>query len=242
MMKVWLMMRNEWMMIDEERFKSKGTIELHIDHFSEFAKTENAQHISEAVYIRGIPWKIKASTKKRQNDRDRLGLSFFVICIGDPLCTTWSCKAYADLKVKSRKDGVDDKLRDIKHTFNAEDSTWGFPQYSSCRVLLGKHNGYIKNDTVILSVDVNADAVQVNKLEVVVNPLKRMLKDGLNSDVQLVCGGETISAHKVILSAHSPVFSSMFAQMGSPKRVSFALRTQSQRRFAPFSTSSTVVR
>lgn len=79
-------------------------------------------------------------------------------------------------------------------------------------MLLDERNCYIKDDTVILSVDVEADEAQVDKLSAVVHPMKRMLKQGLNSDVKLVCGGETIPAHRGILFAHSPVFCSMFAQ------------------------------
>jgi hypothetical protein len=45
----------------EDRYKPEGTVQLDIDRFSDFARglpAENAQRLSEPVFIRGMPWKI----------------------------------------------------------------------------------------------------------------------------------------------------------------------------------------
>jgi len=208
--------------IDGDRYNPNGHLELRVEHFSRFAKSKNAeagQRSSQPVFIRGLPWMILAIPRKSLTETGN-AMGFFLVCNADAQSTTWSCKARAVLAIKSQREGVDDNVRQINHRFYAKENDWGFSQYSTCSALLNSANGFINDDTVVLTVDVEADEPQgilddaliVDKIAVVVNPLKQMLIEGLNSDVQLVCDDETIPAHRGILSAHSPVFRSMFAR------------------------------
>jgi ubiquitin carboxyl-terminal hydrolase 7 len=42
--------------------------------------------------------------------------------------------------------------------FKRAENDWGYSQFITCETLLDENNGYIKNDTVRLEVDVTADA------------------------------------------------------------------------------------
>jgi ubiquitin carboxyl-terminal hydrolase 7 len=66
--------------------------------------------------------------------------------------------ATAQLRVCSQREGTENHSRKISHTFHPKENDWGYSQFIQCDVLLDENNGYIKNDTVRLEVDVTADA------------------------------------------------------------------------------------
>uniref|UniRef100_A0A1I7SBQ3 Ubiquitin carboxyl-terminal hydrolase 7 n=1 Tax=Bursaphelenchus xylophilus TaxID=6326 RepID=A0A1I7SBQ3_BURXY len=149
----------------EDRYKPEGTVILEIDRFSDFARglpAENPQRLSEAVYIRGMPWKILAIPRDGSRSPNRQTgkcLGFFLQCNGEAGDgENWSCSASAMLRIVPMKEGIEPNIRRISHTFHPKENDWGYSQFVQCDQLLEESGGYIKDDVVRLEVDVSADA------------------------------------------------------------------------------------
>ena len=135
----------------EDELRSEATFQLTIDNFSKFSETI----LSEANYVRGLPWKIMAMPRSA-NDKDK-SLGFFLQCNAE--CdSNWNCSATADLRMLSFKKDVPPVSRKIKHIFYNKENDWGFSTFQSFSDILDPEKGYIQNDTVILEVHVQAEA------------------------------------------------------------------------------------
>uniref|UniRef100_A0A914I287 MATH domain-containing protein n=1 Tax=Globodera rostochiensis TaxID=31243 RepID=A0A914I287_GLORO len=153
-------------------YKAKGTIVLKIEKVSEFARDDVIDHrLSEAVYIRGLPWKILASSYAYYNN-----LGFYLRCNDENTDSNWSCAGSATFKIVSQKEGKKDHTRVIfRSIFNSKEKRWGIEFFKmSFKVLMEPKNGWYdakndtelmdpqngwydaKDDTVILSAEVTA--------------------------------------------------------------------------------------
>lgn len=111
--------------------------------------------LSEANYVRGLPWKIMAMPRS-SNDKDK-SLGFFLQCNAE--CdSNWNCSATADLRLLSYKKEIPPVSRKIKHVFYNKENDWGFSTFQSFSDILDPEKGYIQNDTIILEVHVQAEA------------------------------------------------------------------------------------
>uniref|UniRef100_A0A914EFE9 MATH domain-containing protein n=1 Tax=Acrobeloides nanus TaxID=290746 RepID=A0A914EFE9_9BILA len=157
---------------DDDRHKPEGVIMLEIDRFNEFMDKPlfTYQLPSQPVYIRGLPWKIIASPTAQwitRMDRKHFpickgekALGFYLQCNDDVSDPSWSCTAEAILRVHSQTAGIEDYTKWIVHTFNAKENSRGYSEFMTCETLADPANGYLKNDTIKLSVQVWADAPQ----------------------------------------------------------------------------------
>uniref|UniRef100_A0A183CPX0 MATH domain-containing protein n=1 Tax=Globodera pallida TaxID=36090 RepID=A0A183CPX0_GLOPA len=124
---------------------------LKIEKVSKFARQDmNSRRVSEAVYIKGLPWKILV-----QPSRKGKCLGFFLQCSEE---STWSCACSATLRIVSQKAGKKDFTQEISHIFHSRAIDWGIEQFMPFQQLMGSKNGWYdaKNDTVILEADVTA--------------------------------------------------------------------------------------
>ena len=112
----------------------------------------------------------------------------------------------------------------------------GFHRFLPATDLLDKSKNYLKEETLTLkcklkyeveNVDVFSDynfaakAPKIAFLQGQINDhLGNLLNSGQMSDITLVIKGEELKAHKLILSARSPVFAQMFAANGTDNPVS----------------------
>ncbi|KAI3419421.1 hypothetical protein GPALN_006665 [Globodera pallida] len=144
-------------------YKPKGTIILTIEKVSEFARLDetSGRRFSEAVYIRGLPWKIYADPRTPPNSAQKY-LGFYLCFNAGNTDSNWSCTASATLRIVSQKEGKTDYTREgISHTFNSKGTGCGFAQFMSFEKLMEPNNGWYdaKNDTAILAVDVTAEVL-----------------------------------------------------------------------------------
>uniref|UniRef100_A0A914HL17 BTB/POZ domain-containing protein n=1 Tax=Globodera rostochiensis TaxID=31243 RepID=A0A914HL17_GLORO len=134
-------------------------IMLKIEKVSEFARVDGLNHrLSEAVYIRGIPWTILATSRINNNYHKCLG--FYILCNAEDSDANWSCAASATLRIVSQKEGKKDFTREIsRHIFKSEENQWGMQFFKSLDDLMDPDNGWYdaKNDTVILCAEVTAE-------------------------------------------------------------------------------------
>uniref|UniRef100_A0AAF5DKN6 Ubiquitin carboxyl-terminal hydrolase 7 n=1 Tax=Strongyloides stercoralis TaxID=6248 RepID=A0AAF5DKN6_STRER len=152
--------------VDEEeyeRFCPENVIYVSIKGVSEIATMQpDQQKLSEIVYIRGLPWRIlllPRDIRVSSGDRTvfRRSLGFFLQCLGDNVCTAWSCSAMADLRIMSQIPGGTDYNRNVTHNFHAEANDWGFSQYITLELLLDPKIGYCFNDTILMKCHVFAE-------------------------------------------------------------------------------------
>ncbi|KAI3415241.1 Ubiquitin carboxyl-terminal hydrolase 7 [Globodera pallida] len=142
----------------DDPYKPNGQIMLKIEKVSEFAQEdENSRRLSEAVYIRGIPWRILATSR---TNCDQKCLGFYIQCNAEDSDANWSCACSATLRIVLQKKGKEDLTRKKDNNiFNSKTNFWGFAQYITFKKLMDPNNGWYDetNDTAILTADVTAD-------------------------------------------------------------------------------------
>uniref|UniRef100_A0A914H9K0 Uncharacterized protein n=1 Tax=Globodera rostochiensis TaxID=31243 RepID=A0A914H9K0_GLORO len=140
----------------DDPFKANGLIMLKIEKVSEFAREdENSRRHSEAVYIRGLPWRILSYLKIKSG---RKCLGFFLECKARG--PNWSCAGSATFRVVSQKKRKKDYTRELsRHIYSSKENSWGRPNVMTFEKLMGPNNGWYdaKNDTVMLAIDVTAE-------------------------------------------------------------------------------------
>uniref|UniRef100_A0A183BLA8 MATH domain-containing protein n=1 Tax=Globodera pallida TaxID=36090 RepID=A0A183BLA8_GLOPA len=146
---------------DDDPYKLEGNIMLKLEKVSEFAREDrNSRRLSEAVYIRGLPWKILASPRPLQAVPRSLSrfacLGFFLQCNGENTDPSWSCAGSATLRVVSQNE---DYTRKISHSFHSKENDWGFAAFLTFEALMDPDNCLYdaKNDTAILEAEVIAE-------------------------------------------------------------------------------------
>uniref|UniRef100_A0A183BTV1 MATH domain-containing protein n=1 Tax=Globodera pallida TaxID=36090 RepID=A0A183BTV1_GLOPA len=142
----------------DDPFKANAKITLKIEKVSEFAREdENSRRgHSEAVYIRGLPWKILTYAKIESG---RKCLAFFLQCKAGNTDANWSCACSATLRIVSQKKGKKDGTQELsRHIFNSEEY-WGYPHFMTFEKLMDPNNGWhdAKNDMVMLAIDLTAE-------------------------------------------------------------------------------------
>uniref|UniRef100_A0A914HAM3 MATH domain-containing protein n=1 Tax=Globodera rostochiensis TaxID=31243 RepID=A0A914HAM3_GLORO len=126
-------------------YKANGHIMFTIEKVSEFAReNENSRRFSEAVYIRGISWKIMATLQ----------------IVSSQKCPNWSWVGSATLRIISQKEGKKDFTQTMSDVF------WPYPPLTlSFEKLMDPNNGWYdaKNDTAILEAELTADKPIIDK-------------------------------------------------------------------------------
>uniref|UniRef100_A0A183BY96 BTB domain-containing protein n=1 Tax=Globodera pallida TaxID=36090 RepID=A0A183BY96_GLOPA len=138
-------------------YKAKGQIVLKIENVSKFARESrhSRRRLSEAVYIRGLPWKILATSRTFSDE-----FGFYLRCNDGKTDSDWSCAGSATVRIVSQKKGKKDHIQEIsRHIFNLKENKWGIEYFMSFEKLMDPQNGWYdaKNDTVILSAEVTAE-------------------------------------------------------------------------------------
>ncbi|XP_023345461.1 ubiquitin carboxyl-terminal hydrolase 7 isoform X1 [Eurytemora carolleeae] len=139
---------------DDDEARSEATFSFKVENFSQLSDSALSPH----CIIRNLPWKIMIMQRQNQNqERSGKSLGYFLQCNGESESGAWSCNANAELRMINQKDGTKFK-RNIFHLFYSKENDWGFSHYMSWNDVLDPEKGFIKDDTVIFEVKVNADA------------------------------------------------------------------------------------
>ncbi|XP_071796700.1 ubiquitin carboxyl-terminal hydrolase 7-like [Asterias amurensis] len=114
--------------------------------------------LSPSVIVRNLPWKIMAMQRtSNSGERTTKTLGFFLQCNAESESQTWSCQASAELRLLNQRDGPD-HTKQIIHLFYSKENDWGFSHFIAWSDLLDPEKGYIKDDAIVLEVQVVADA------------------------------------------------------------------------------------
>ncbi|KAI1692458.1 BTB/POZ domain-containing protein [Ditylenchus destructor] len=199
-------------------YKSEGSIELRIDRFAEFVRSEEERY-SAPTYIRGLSWEIKAYCEEmdKSNNSDgqspSKGLSVYLWCQRDSTNRTWECHANYSLRVMAQKEGVKDiSQEDLEETFYGMDY-WGIDT-ETCDFLLDPKNGYIKDDTVILQAHVKPITVKTLSGTLAIESYKQLFSSSTQYswDFVIVIQDEEVHVQKGLLAIHSEYFKDQFAK------------------------------
>ncbi|BET01842.1 ubiquitin carboxyl-terminal hydrolase [Nesidiocoris tenuis] len=142
--------------LEDDDARSRATFRHVVTNFS---KLKDSQ-LSEPCMVRNLPWKIMVMprTTPSQDRQPTKCLGFFLQCNGESESTSWSCHANAELRLLSQKEGGEPFCRKIQHLFYSKENDWGFSHFMSWSEVLDPEKGYIKDDTIVLEVQVSADA------------------------------------------------------------------------------------
>ncbi|XP_026679334.1 ubiquitin carboxyl-terminal hydrolase 7-like [Diaphorina citri] len=132
---------------DEDRARSEVRFSFKVENIHNLKDTA----LSPPHYARNLPWKIMVMPTTRY-------LGFFLQCNGETESSAWSCYASAELILVPQKPGVEPFSRRIQHLFFIKENDWGFSHFMTFSDLLDPDKGFIKDDSIILEVCVQADA------------------------------------------------------------------------------------
>ncbi|KAL3106588.1 hypothetical protein niasHT_018230 [Heterodera trifolii] len=112
--------------------KSNGTLSMEIEKLSEFAREIIwSERRSEAIHIKGMPWKILAEIRTK-NENTEKWLGFFLLCDDSEKDGNWSRKCSATLRIVSQKNAVGDFKKEFgEKVFNNKTNDWGFTHFIS---------------------------------------------------------------------------------------------------------------
>ncbi|KAL3122467.1 hypothetical protein niasHT_006347 [Heterodera trifolii] len=137
--------------------KFNGTLSMEIEKVSEFAREIiGSERRSETLYIKGMPWKIKAQIEKK-NESTEKWLGFFLLCDASEKDGNWSRKCSATLRIVSQKSDMEDFKIEFGRmcVFNNKLKCRGWHNFISFAELMDPSKGlYNKDeDKVILAID-----------------------------------------------------------------------------------------
>ncbi|XP_057318507.1 speckle-type POZ protein B-like isoform X2 [Microplitis mediator] len=104
---------------------------------------------------------------------------------------------------------------------------WGFSKLLEIKKLLENKNDFLPNNTLTVGIELTiyedyqtfpTKFLLDTPQHKITDDLKELYDSKINSDVTLVVGNEKFKAHKIILSARSPVFFAMFTHEMKEKK------------------------
>ncbi|XP_040571278.1 ubiquitin carboxyl-terminal hydrolase 7 [Lepeophtheirus salmonis] len=137
--------------VDDAR--PEASFEFRVEKFSQLKDSV----LSEATYVRNLPWKIMIMPRTTNNTKS---VGYFLQCNGESEAASWSCQASAELRILKASHPSDAFSRKISHLFFAKENDWGFSHYMSWTDVMDPLKGYYDeaNDVVTFQVKVSADA------------------------------------------------------------------------------------
>ncbi|KAL3112521.1 hypothetical protein niasHT_018727 [Heterodera trifolii] len=137
--------------------KSNGTLSMEIEKLSEFAREIIwSERRSEAIHIKGMPWKILAEIRTK-NENTEKWLGFFLFCDDSEKDGNWSRKCSATLRIVTQKNDVGDFKIEFGGmcVFNNKTKCRGWHNFISFAELMDPSKGLYNNDEdkVTLAID-----------------------------------------------------------------------------------------
>ncbi|KAL3096552.1 hypothetical protein niasHT_025074 [Heterodera trifolii] len=141
--------------------KSNGTLLMEIEKLSEFAREiEWSERKSEAFHIKGMPWKIWAHIRTK-NEITEKWLGFSLLCDDSEEDGNWSRECSDTFRIVSQKNDVDDFKKECNETdvFNKETISLGFENFISFAELMDPNKGLYNKaeDKITLAIDLTCN-------------------------------------------------------------------------------------
>ncbi|KAI1694503.1 BTB/POZ domain-containing protein [Ditylenchus destructor] len=139
----------------------------------------------------------------------------------------WYCNVKAIYRIVSQKKGVDDFVKCDREAvpYDADNRRWGYSSLITIDGLLDRKEGFIKDDTVILQVDLKVETLYGTQQDDearsttymdIIGPLDKKQLFSSSTDYQwdfvLNVQGKQVHIQKNLLSMHSEYFKNQFAK------------------------------
>eukprot|EP00794_Sanderia_malayensis_P008888 gene8888-9838_t len=143
-------------MDEDEPSRAEGKIQFEVQNFSKIKETV----LSDPIMIRNLQWKIMVMPRisTSQSGEKSKSLGIFLQCTPVEEVSSWSCQASAEIMLINLKEFKDSFSRKISHLFYHKENDWGYSNFLLWADVLDASKGYIKNDTIVVEIDVQADA------------------------------------------------------------------------------------
>jgi len=136
--------------------RAEGVLKFEVQNFGKLKDTV----YSDPTMIRNLQWKImvmpRFSTTSAGERMKSLGI--FLQCTPEGEGTSWSCQASAKITVINQKVADDSFTRKITHLFFQKENDWGYSNFLLWSEVTDPSKGYIKNDSIIVEIEVQAEA------------------------------------------------------------------------------------
>ena len=138
--------------------RSEASFEFELADVSKFFEIENNRQYSDKFWCRGLQWSIYVQYDLKKSDSSKQ-LGFYLRCENDDE-ENWWCEAKSKLflfnNLPQKENYVRGPCSDI---FEKKNRTWGYLSFISYSELTDEKNGYIKNDKIVLGVEMKAKPV-----------------------------------------------------------------------------------
>lgn len=124
---------------------------------SKFLQAKASERHSDRFWCKSLQWSIvvRWTLGKKKDALKHLSVSLH--CHNDSTAK-WSCKTSFNLVLFSQLPEKDNLIRQFTHDFETK-GEWGLMHFISCAELLDEKNGYIKDDKIVLGVELKAEPV-----------------------------------------------------------------------------------
>ncbi|XP_065066038.1 ubiquitin carboxyl-terminal hydrolase 7-like [Rhopilema esculentum] len=136
--------------------RAEGQLRFEVQNFSKIKDTV----YSDPVMIRNLQWRIMVMPRFStvQSGEKMKSLGIFLQCTPEGEGSSWSCHASAKITVINQKNQEESFTRKITHLFFQKENDWGYSNFLQWQDVIDPAKGYIKNDTIIVEISVQADA------------------------------------------------------------------------------------
>ena len=133
--------------------RAEASFKFKLTGVSKFLEVVGSVRFSDQFWCRGLKWSVKVQVKLVNNVKR---LSVFLHCHNEDW-VDWSCKANYELILFTNLPEKQNCVYKGKATFDKTNG-WGFSDFGYSE-LIDRKNGYIKNDTIRLGVQLKAGPV-----------------------------------------------------------------------------------
>ena len=135
--------------------RAEASFKFELANVNEFFEIDGNERYSDRFWCRGMQWSINVEVGS-ESSHDKC-LSFYLNCHNDDQ-VEWSCKANYKLILFNNLPGEQNYIGKATTTFHKE-GDHGFYDYISYRELIDQKNGHVKNDKILLGVELKTEPV-----------------------------------------------------------------------------------
>lgn len=134
--------------------RAEASFKFELVGVSKFIEIEANERHSARFWAQGLQWSLLVRCNLKKKDK-YLGLS--LLCHNDEP-PNWSCKTSFNLILFTNLPGAENWVRQFIHNFDKNED-WGLNFFISCTELMDEKNQYVKDDKIMLGVELKAEPV-----------------------------------------------------------------------------------
>ena len=133
--------------------RAEASFQFELANVRKFFEVVGSERFSDQFWCRGLKWSVKVQVELENNVKQ---LGFYLHCYNEDW-TDWSCKANYEVILFTNLPEKRNNVYKDEYTFDGT-AGYGFSDLTYSE-LIDRKNGYIKNDTIRLGVQLKAGPV-----------------------------------------------------------------------------------